>query len=50
MFYYENVEGGHAGASNNEQRAFVSAMYYDFLWKELTGPTGRGAPRASTSR
>ncbi|HEX7078640.1 MAG TPA: prolyl oligopeptidase family serine peptidase [Candidatus Eisenbacteria bacterium] len=50
VFYYENVEGGHAGASNNEQRAFVSAMYYDFLWKELTGPTGRGAPRASTSR
>ncbi len=37
VLYYENVEGGHAGAANNKQQAFLSALAYTFLWKELGG-------------
>ena len=37
LLYYENVEGGHAGAANNRQRAFLSALAYTFLWKQLGG-------------
>jgi prolyl oligopeptidase len=33
--YYENIEGGHGGAANNAQRAFMSALAYRFLWTEL---------------
>ena len=32
---YENVEGGHAGADTNEQRAFMLTLAYAFLWKNL---------------
>ncbi|WP_436970785.1 prolyl oligopeptidase family serine peptidase [Micromonospora rifamycinica] len=35
--YYENVEGGHGAASNNEQRAFLSALTFRFLWRRLGG-------------
>ncbi|MEV4831273.1 prolyl oligopeptidase family serine peptidase [Micromonospora sp. NPDC049257] len=35
--YYENVEGGHGAASNNEQRAFLSALTWRFLWQRLGG-------------
>ena len=34
--YYENLEGGHAGAADNKQRAFMSALQYQFLWRHLT--------------
>jgi prolyl oligopeptidase len=33
--YYENVEGGHGGAADNKQRAFMDALAYTFLWKQL---------------
>lgn len=33
--YYENLEGGHAGAADNSQRAFMSALQYRFLWEQL---------------
>jgi prolyl oligopeptidase len=33
--YYENIEGGHGGAANNEQAAFMTALAYSFLWKTL---------------
>ena len=36
-WYYENIEGGHAGAADNEQIAFKSALSYSFLWRMLTG-------------
>ena len=36
--FYENIEGGHGGAADNAQRAFMSAMAYRFLWRELGGP------------
>ena len=37
VWYYENIEGGHGAASNNEQRALMSAIEYTFLWKQLGG-------------
>jgi prolyl oligopeptidase len=33
--YYENIEGGHGGAADNEQAAFMSALAYEFLWRHL---------------
>ena len=33
--YYENIEGGHGGATNNEQAAFMDALGYVFLWERL---------------
>ena len=33
--YYENVEGGHAGAADNSQTAFRSALIYEFLHRRL---------------
>src|SRR5213075_934279 len=33
VLYYENIEGGHGGAADNEQAAFMSALAYSFLAK-----------------
>jgi prolyl oligopeptidase len=35
FLYYENIEGGHGGAANNKQQAYMNALAYAFLWKEL---------------
>ncbi len=35
FYFYENTEGGHAGAANNRQRAYMSALTYAYLWKQL---------------
>ena len=35
VYYYENIEGGHAGSANNAQVAYRSALQYTFLLKEL---------------
>jgi prolyl oligopeptidase len=35
VLYYENIEGGHGGAANNKQSAYMSALAYTFLIKEL---------------
>lgn len=35
VHYYENIEGGHGGAANNEQAAFMQALAYTFLKKTL---------------
>ena len=32
---YENIEGGHGGAADNKQRAFMSTLMYSFLHKAL---------------
>jgi prolyl oligopeptidase len=42
--YYENIEGGHAGAADNRQLAHMQALAYTFLWAKL----GPAAP-ASTA-
>jgi prolyl oligopeptidase len=33
--YYENIEGGHGGAANNKQRAYMQALAYSFLKERL---------------
>ncbi len=33
--YYENIEGGHGGAANNEQAAHMQALAYTFLKQKL---------------
>jgi prolyl oligopeptidase len=33
--YYENIEGGHGGAANNEQSAYMQALAYTFLRAKL---------------
>jgi prolyl oligopeptidase len=35
VLYYENIEGGHAGAADNEQRAHVAALTFAFLHEHL---------------
>ncbi|MCP5105816.1 MAG: S9 family peptidase, partial [bacterium] len=37
VFYYENIEGGHGGAANNKQRAYMNALSYAYLYKLLMG-------------
>jgi len=37
VLYYENIEGGHGGAADNRQKAFMEALGYTFLERELTG-------------
>ena len=33
--YYENIEGGHAGAADNRQKADMLALEFSFLWQQL---------------
>ncbi|MBH9554137.1 prolyl oligopeptidase family serine peptidase [Inhella gelatinilytica] len=35
--YWENIEGGHGGAADNEQRATWQALEYSYLWMQLGG-------------
>ena len=35
VLYYENVEGGHAGAADNAQRAYMWTLAFRFLWDAL---------------
>ena len=40
VIYYENIEGGHAGAADNAQRAFMWALAFEFLHRTLdTSPS-----------
>ncbi|HPX36437.1 MAG TPA: prolyl oligopeptidase family serine peptidase [Mycobacterium sp.] len=36
VWYYENIEGGHAGAADNKQTAFKSALAFSFLHRMLS--------------
>ncbi|MES2149576.1 MAG: prolyl oligopeptidase family serine peptidase [Pseudomonadota bacterium] len=38
VLYWENTEGGHAGAANNDQQALMWALTYTFLIKQLNLP------------
>ncbi|MBC8056757.1 MAG: DUF924 family protein [Rhizobiales bacterium] len=38
VLYYENIEGGHGGAADNEQRAHVQALALAYLWRRLGAP------------
>jgi len=35
--YFENTEGGHAGAADNAQKADMLALEFAFLWQALGG-------------
>jgi prolyl oligopeptidase len=35
LLYYENIEGGHGLAADNEQRAHVLALEFSYLWQQL---------------
>jgi prolyl oligopeptidase len=35
LLYFENIEGGHGAAANNEQSARMWAQTFTFLWREL---------------
>ena len=35
VYYYENMEGGHAAAATNKQRALKEALTYTYLWMQL---------------
>jgi len=43
VLYYENIEGGHAGAADLKQSAFQTTLYMNFLWRQLGGG-GRTSP------
>jgi hypothetical protein len=50
VLLYENIEGGHGAAADNKQAAFMEALAYTFLWKELKGAYLKSAgQRRSTS-
>ncbi|MBK7531805.1 MAG: S9 family peptidase [Piscinibacter sp.] len=36
VLYYENIEGGHGGAADNEQRATLQALEFTYLWQQLS--------------
>jgi prolyl oligopeptidase len=38
VWYYENIEGGHGGAANNRQSAYMQALAYTFLKQQLFEP------------
>lgn len=38
VHYYENVEGGHGGAANAQQSAFLWALVYRFFVSKLSSP------------
>lgn len=37
VMYWENIEGGHGGAADNKQRAYMWALAYNFLRKTIGG-------------
>ena len=39
FLYYENIEGGHGGAANLEQRIKFNALQWTYLWKLLGNKT-----------
>jgi prolyl oligopeptidase len=45
LLYFENIEGGHGGAANNEQQATMSALAFVFLQRQLMGSSDQ--PRQS---
>jgi prolyl oligopeptidase len=47
--YYENIEGGHAGAADNKQAAFKSALMFEFLWRTI-GAASPAAQRRESPR
>jgi prolyl oligopeptidase len=36
VYYYENIEGGHGGAADAKQSAFMLSLAYDFMFETLS--------------
>ena len=36
VLYYENIEGGHGGAADAKQSAFMTTLAYDFMFETLS--------------
>jgi prolyl oligopeptidase len=36
IYYYENIEGGHGGAADAKQSAFMTSLAYDFMFDTLS--------------
>jgi prolyl oligopeptidase len=36
VYYYENIEGGHGGAADAKQSAFMLSLAYDFMFNTLS--------------
>ncbi len=47
VLYYENIEGGHGGAANNEQSAFMGALTWTFLWDKVGPDSSEPEPAAA---
>jgi len=35
VLYFENTEGGHGGAADNEQRSLWMGLEFAYLWMQL---------------
>ena len=35
VYYWENTEGGHGGAADNKQKAYMWGLTYEFLAQQL---------------
>ena len=40
VFYYENIEGGHGGAADSKQKAFMDTVEWHFLWRTIAADWG----------
>lgn len=49
ILYWENIEGGHGGAADNKQRAYMWALSYNFLMQELVGKKISGRKPSDTA-
>ncbi len=38
VLYYENIEGGHSGAANLRQQAYINSLIYAYLHRQLNPP------------
>ena len=43
VYYYENIEGGHGGAADAKQSAFMTSLAYDFMFETLS--KNRSSPK-----
>jgi len=50
VVYWENIEGGHGGATDNAQRAHLQALEFSFLWLQLSRPRRRPSRRRAPAR
>jgi prolyl oligopeptidase len=44
VLYWENVEGGHGGAADNKQRAYMWALSFEFLAQALGLTAAKPSP------